>query len=71
LVAPDHDGDRDARLALDRLIARAGLSPKQAAVVAELRRGSDFAQIAARLGMKPTTARVHWYRARQKLIAAS
>ncbi len=65
----------EARLELERLAAAARLSTREAEVFAIVApRGGEHGAIsvaAKRLGIKPTTARVHWSNAWKKVVAAA
>lgn len=65
------DPGADARLVLDQLVKKAGLTPRERELIAALRAGKDLTQAATRLRIKPSTARVLWGRARKKLLATT
>ena len=57
----------EAELTLAALIAGAGLSLREAEVVAHLLRDENLKEIADLLAISPSTARVHWHHAIKKL----
>lgn len=69
-----HDpcGPIEARLMIEQLIGRAGLSKRESDLIAALRSGcGTFAEAAERLHVAPSSARVLWLRARKKIKNAA
>lgn len=58
----------EARLAVESLVASAHLSSRETAVVAAVSEGKTLAEAGRALGVKESTARVLFWRARRKLV---